>query len=169
MSGRSSNRRGGKGGRGGQNRNNNWRNKTTKKKTIEGYFFYVGSTTSDYEITAEFIINHIKETFKRGNDIAESLRTLEPYDTDQRRPTLKWSKQTDKEEKDRENTQFELQHKAHLEKAMEREHTYKDNQFKAYALLWERCAKAMQNRIRQRKDYKSKIYNQPIELLKAIK
>ena len=35
------------------------------KKTVEDYFFYVGSSKQslDYEITAEFAVNHIKNTF----------------------------------------------------------------------------------------------------------
>ena len=37
----------------------------TSKKTIEDYFFYVGSSkqASDYEITTEYVINHIKKLF----------------------------------------------------------------------------------------------------------
>ena len=37
--------------------------------------FYVGTTkqASDYELSAEFIINYIKRIFTRGNDISESL------------------------------------------------------------------------------------------------
>jgi hypothetical protein len=35
---------------------------------VEDYFFYVGSSkeASDYEITAEFVVNHIKKTFDCG-------------------------------------------------------------------------------------------------------
>lgn len=71
MAGRSPNRRGGRGGRGGRGRGSGT-SINRKKKTIEDYFFYVGSSkqASDYEITAEFVINHIKMTFDRGNDIA---------------------------------------------------------------------------------------------------
>ena len=43
-----------------------------RKKTIKEYYFYVGSSkqASDYETTSEYIINYIKKTFDRGNDIA---------------------------------------------------------------------------------------------------
>eukprot|EP00957_Ditylum_brightwellii_P041654 3154459-Ditylum_brightwellii.AAC.1 len=47
--------------------------------------------------------------------------------------------------------------------------TYEDNLFKAYTLLWERCAKAMQNEIVARKDYESAVYKNPLNLLNAIK
>jgi hypothetical protein len=61
MTGRYGNRRGGRGGRG------RGRTSSTKpaytKKTVEDYFFYVGSSkqASDYEITNEFVVNHIKK------------------------------------------------------------------------------------------------------------
>jgi len=46
---------------------------------------------------------------------------------------------------------------------------YKDNLFKAYALIWERYAKAMQNKLLAQSDYEDEIYNKPIKLLNAIK
>ena len=46
---------------------------------------------------------------------------------------------------------------------------YNDNLFNAYDLIWERCAKAMQNKISDRSDFKTRIYNNPIEVMKAIK
>ena len=75
MTGRYKTRRGGHGGR-GRGRESPTISKT--KKTVEDYFFYVGSSkqASNYEITAEFVVNHIKKDFDRGNDIAEALRTL---------------------------------------------------------------------------------------------
>ena len=170
MAGRSPNRCGGRGGRGGRGRGSGT-SINRKKKTIEDYFFYVGSSkqASDYEITAEFVINHIKMTFDRGNDIAESLKEESSCDTDAWKPALKTSNKSNADEKARENKQFELEYKAELDEAMKRKRTYQDNEYKAYALIWQRCAKAMQNRLLQRKDYQSTIYNNPIQLLKAIK
>ncbi len=76
MTGRHNRNRSGRGGRGNSGRGKPKHQQT--KKTIEDYYFYVGSTkqASDYKTTAEFIINHIKKTFDRGNDIAEALRML---------------------------------------------------------------------------------------------
>jgi len=47
----------------------------SRKKTVKEYYFYVGSSkqASDYETTSEYIINYIKKTFDRGNDIAKAL------------------------------------------------------------------------------------------------
>ena len=85
-------------------------------------------------------------------------------------PTLKSLDEIDDEQvRERKNRQFELQQKDELDEAMKRRQTYNDNLYKAYALLWERCAKSMQNKIQARKDYKTSIFNNPINLLKAIK
>jgi hypothetical protein len=40
---------------------------------------------------------------------------------------------------------------------------------KAYALFWRRCTKGMQNKIEGRTDFRVKIKDNPIELLKEIK
>ena len=63
------------------------------------------------------------------------------------KPTLKASKENDKADKDQENKQFKMEYKAKLDEALKRKRMYNDNLFKAYALIWERCAKAMQNKL----------------------
>ena len=67
-----------------------------KKTSIDNYYFYIGSSklVSDYEITAEFVINHIKKTFNQGNNIAKSLRKLQVQDTTEWEPTLQISDTT---------------------------------------------------------------------------
>ncbi len=169
MTGRYGNRRGGRGGRG------RGRTSSTKpvytKKTVEDYFFYVGSSkqASDYEITNEFVVNHIKKTFDRGNDVSEALRTLVRPDTDAWKPTLKMSVDSDTNIKQREDKQFEMECKAELDQAMKRKRAFEDNTFKAHAPLWERCNKAMQNKIASRSDCESSVFNDPVALLQAIK
>jgi hypothetical protein len=170
MTGRYGNRRGGRCGRG------RGRTSSTKpaytKKTVEDYFLYVGSSNkqaSYNEITNKFVVNHIKKTFDRGNDVAEALRRLVKADTDTRKPTLKISMDADDAIVVREDKQFVMEYKAELDEAMKRKRTYEDNMFKAYALLWERCAKTMQDKIALRSDYDNVVYNDPIALLRAIK
>ena len=70
-------RRSGRGGQGTNNKTHQYK-KITPRKSIEGHYFYVGSSkqASNYELTAQFVINHIKKTFDRGLDIAEALQTL---------------------------------------------------------------------------------------------
>ena len=57
----------GRGGRGWTS----WKDHNTqikKKKTLEDFYFYVGSDkqASDFETTYDFIVNHIKSTYVRG-------------------------------------------------------------------------------------------------------
>jgi hypothetical protein len=92
MTGRYGNRSGDRGGRGRGGTSSTIPAYT--KKTVEDYFFYVGSSkqASDYEITNEFVVNHIKKTFHCDNDVAEALRRLVKADTDTwNKPTLKIS------------------------------------------------------------------------------
>ena len=169
MPGRYGNRNGGRGWGRGRGRGRSIHNKASfTKKTIEDYWFYVGSSkqASDYELTAEFIINHIKKTFDRGNDIAEAIRTLSKADTEVWKPTLKTSTEADQDLKETEDKeQYLMEYKAELDQAMKRTRTYEDNTYKAFALLWERCAKAMQNKLVSRSDYDSVVYNDPIACL----
>jgi hypothetical protein len=180
MSGYNAGRRGGRGGRGYRNNNSNGRgnrnnNKdskaTNKKKTLEDYYFYVGSAkqASNYESAADFIINHIKKEYDRGRDIAESLHELKKPDTDTWMPKLKGSTKKDEEAKATQDTQFKMEYKAKFGEALHMIRIYNDNLVKLYALIWERCNTAMQSCLEQRTDYKSTIYNDPIELLQAIK
>ena len=45
---------------------------------------------------------------------------------------------------------------------------YQENQYKAYGLMWEICAMAMNENIEARKDFEVGIYNNPLELMRAI-
>ena len=62
-----------------------------------------------------------------------------------------------------------MEFKANLQEYIKQATIYKENLFKAYAFLWEKCTKGMQSKIASRKDYETKIYNNPINLLKSIK
>ena len=46
-----------------------------KNKTLKDHFFYVGLNkhASDCGITYEFLLNRIKRTCTRGNDVSETL------------------------------------------------------------------------------------------------
>ena len=131
----------------------------------------MGSTkqASDVEVTANFVINHIKKTYEYGYDISEALRNLKEPDTNLWKTKLQASKSTDAVEKATEDKQFGMDYKAAIDETIRRTRALTGNRFKSYALIWERCAKAMQNKILERSDYESKIYNNPIKLLQAIK
>ena len=142
-----------------------------RKRRIEDYLFYVGTSKQalDFEISSKFIMNYIKHTFKRGNDIVESLQIHSLQQTKQWKVKLEDSIATDKKKRDNKNKQFELEFKANLQEFIKRITTYAENLFKACAFLWEKCAKGMQNKIASREDLETRIYNHPINLLKSIK
>ena len=101
--------------------------KTIKlKKGIIDYHFYIGTNNHslEYKNSSEFIINYIKRTFDRGNDLVEIIRTLKIQDTDKLMPTLKMSIVQDPEMVKRENRQFELEYKAKLDEAIKRVDKY---------------------------------------------
>jgi hypothetical protein len=85
--------RGGRGGGRGRGQGSSIPPKAHTKKTIDDYSFYIGSSkqASDYEVTAEFVINHIKKTFDYGKDIAEALRTLKKPDPESWEPAIQAS------------------------------------------------------------------------------
>eukprot|EP00978_Attheya_sp_CCMP212_P039244 scaffold202497_cov32-Attheya_sp.AAC.1 len=61
-----------------------------------------------------------------------------------------------------------MEFNADYEEFRKRIRMYENNLTKSYALIWERCTKAMQNKIQSRMDFDT-IENDPIELLKAVK
>eukprot|EP00957_Ditylum_brightwellii_P084634 6435960-Ditylum_brightwellii.AAC.1 len=85
------------------------------------------------------------------------------------KPSLKTSKKEDSDKRRREDHEFEILYKTELDEYMQREHIYKEGMIKAYALFWERCAKAMKNKILLLKNYNNQIYNKPISLLEEVK
>ena len=84
-------------------------------------------------------------------------------------PMLKTSNADEQEIVVRKNRQFELECKAKLDEAIKRVDKEDQNLYKAYAFLWEKCSRAMQNKIVGRNDFDRKSYNNPIKLLIAIK
>ena len=168
--GRTNNRRAGR-GRGGRFNNRSNGNGTKKKKTLEDHCFYVGSKkqASDFEVTYEFLVNYIKRTYDRGNDIAEALRNMRLPETNIWKPSLEVSLKTEAEDVKKESRQFELDYKAEYDEYMKRKRTFEDNCYKAYAEIWARCNKAMKAKIESRKDYESNVYNKPVNLLEEIK
>ena len=172
MSGRGRGRTGGHGrhsGRGHDNKKGST-NKTTVK-TVKDYMYYVGSAkqAADYETTTDYLINYVRKTFTFGNDIGTVLETLEEFDITKFKPVLYYSYNDDKEAKDSENRQFEMEFKAEYDAYMRRKQSLETNMSKAYAFLWEQCSKGMQSKIEARSDFNSEVKGNPIELLKAIK
>ena len=166
-------------GRGGQGKPqprsiyNHSPNKENKevKKTLTDWYYHLGSAkhASGYQATTDFLINHIKQDFEYGIDIATAIADAKPLTTEDWKPTLQKSNSTDFETKELENEQYKMEFQADFDIYCKQELIYKNNVVKAYALLWARCAKGMQNKIESRADFEIKIKNNPFVLLEIIK
>ena len=88
-------------------------------------------------MTVDFVINYIKKTFTQGNDIAESLRTLQVKDTTEWEPTLQVSDAVNVMDQERENRQYEIKNISRLNAMTRQSDIYEENLFKAYAVIWE--------------------------------
>ena len=71
------NRKSNRGGRGRshkKNKNKDQKN-TPKRKMLADHIYHVGSAkqASDYMTVTNFIINYMRRTFDKGNDIARAL------------------------------------------------------------------------------------------------
>ena len=145
--------------------------KSETKKTLTDYTYHLGSAkqASDYDLTTQYLVTHVKVTYEYGEDIAYELEELEPIDTEKWRPQLRVSKSKDPEIKAAEKEQFGFEFKTEYSEYRKRIATYNINRIKASALLWQRCTVGMRNKIEARVDYKNKIKDNPIELLKAIR
>lgn len=147
-----------------------------KKKTLTDYVYNIGSSSqaSDYETTTDFVINHIKKTYESGRDIANALETLTPVNTALWRPSLQVSVIPGNDDdavaqRELEDKEFEMIFKNEVSWYGKRMQQYEDNLVKAYALLREQCSPLMWNKIKTSKEFRIKIMDDPIELLKIIK
>ena len=94
----------------------NGKPKPYPKKSLEDYVFYLGSSkhASDYETTAEYLINHIQETYDYGEDIAESLYTLKDVDLSIYKPKMQVSVNKDDKKREAEDKQYEIEFTEHF-------------------------------------------------------
>lgn len=142
-----------------------------KKKTLADYVYYVGSSTqaSDYKSTTDYLINHIREKSLYSNDVGDTLEDQEMIDTDDWKPTLERSTNSDPEDRETENKQYLANYKIEYAEYRDRLKTYENNLASAYSTLWEHCSKTMQTRIKAMASFDARIKKNPIELLKAIR
>ena len=96
-----------------QNHTPNKENKEVKK-TLNDWFYHLGSAklASGYQATTDFLINHIKQEFKYGIDIAMTIANAKPLVTKDWKPTLKKSSSEDPNTKELENKQYKMEFQA---------------------------------------------------------
>eukprot|EP00957_Ditylum_brightwellii_P127680 9736962-Ditylum_brightwellii.AAC.1 len=107
--------------------------------------------------------------FDQGNDIAEALRNFKEPIQSLWEPRLEVSTSVNQATEEIEKRENKIKYKMKVDAYLKRSRTFNNNKFKAYALLWERCGKSMQNKITARTDHESDVYNKPICLAEVIK
>ena len=158
----------------GRGANNQSKNTTTTKSKAEEMLFtpyYAGKQQrATCDTVKDYIVQQIQKTYKYGNDIAVAIDedkdfadktelgnheqiTITPLPSDSAKVT----------------EALLIQYKEELREVNKCWRTYVDNKFKAYAYIFRQCNKAMQTRLENDTDFKSKIKNKPLELLKVIK
>ena len=162
-------------GRGRAGRFNRTRSqqKTESRKTLQDYTYYIGSAkqASDYNTVTKYLINYVRKTYTNGDDIANALDDGTPVDINDWKPTLSISAKDqvkEKQEYEAETEEYKILYKAEVDSWIRRKDTYRSNVGRAYALLYERCNKAMQSKLQSRKDFDT-IKGDPFKLLEAIK
>ena len=119
------------------------------------------------------IEQYVQKTYKHGQDIAELLRELQKKDLTaemQRRQMSTYTAKAEKRVRKIEQEGYDILYTAEVQNYMDRKNTLETNLGRAYALILSTyCNGTMQHHIKEHPDFESKIQNDPIELLKAIK
>ena len=126
-----------------------------------------------YETVKTHIEQYIQKTYKHGQDIAESLRELQKKDLSGVTPVRQMSTYVKVDEerlRKIEQEGYDVLYTAEVQNYMDRKNTLETNLGRAYALILStHCNGMMQHHIEEHPEFDSKIQNDPIELLKAIK
>ena len=129
--------------------------------------------TETYETVKMRMEQYVQKTYKHGQDIAESLRELQKKDLSGEMPVRQMStyvKESEERVRKIEQEGYDVLYTAEVQNYMDRKNTLETNLGRAYALILSTyCNGMMQHRIEEHPDFESKIQNDPIELLKAIK
>jgi hypothetical protein len=122
-----------------------------------------------YQTVKNYILQLVQKSFRNGKDVADSLRKMEKIDMKKNMPTRKISKETGIDKATKQEG-FNMLYKAEIDIYTKRKREFEDNMNKVYSLTFlHHCNKMIQDRITGHPEFKSKIKNDPIALLKAVK
>ncbi len=156
----------------GRGRFNNRNKKTSTKTEMKFYPHTVGTQSQSvtYDTVKDHIVQYVQKTYKNGLDIAESLDKEVMKDLTTLSPVRDVSTNTDDATRQVEQDGFDILYKVNLQEHIKRVQQLEENKTKAYSLIYSNyCNRVMQLRVEEHKDFESKIKNDPIELLKAIR
>ena len=166
----------GRGGRGGRGRGNSSdaKPRNNAAKTPEYKFYPHGygreKQTLSYDSVKDHIIQEVQKTMKNGKDIAETLRKGTMFNIDAKRPSRALSTKSNEDEKKADQVGLDMMYQAEIDTWVLRKAQFEDNLNKTYSLIMSKyCSKAIHERVEAHPEFDTKIIDNPIELLKAIK
>ena len=163
----------GQGGRSNRRWNNNKKKQKQKKSPppkIEFAPHKDGKAQVGYKTVLDTIVQHVQKSYKDGKDVTDSLENEKLVDITVHKPDREISQETDVTAQKLEQDGFDIDYQLEYGQYLDRKKNLETNMHRVYALIVkDYCSKAMQHRVEEHPDYESKIKNDPIELLKAIK
>ena len=112
----------------------------------------------------------VQKTFTDGNDIAQSLEELKLIDLSAEEPKRVISAEADAAKAALEQSGLDIKYQEELRRYLDRKDNLRKGLTKAYALIFSTyCNRTMQYRVEEHPYFDTKIKNDPIALLEAIK
>ena len=124
---------------------------------------------SDHDATSQFIANHEKKTYIRGNGMSEAFRTNVKPHVSKWKPTLEFEESTETVVNTRLNKPHEFKCEMECDAHLKIKDAREKNLHKAYAESWERCTTATKGKLEDSTTFESDVCDNPIMLVKAIK
>jgi hypothetical protein len=155
--------------------NNNYATKeqSIQEPTMKFHPFQPGRPSQrygSYSKVKEQALLYIQSNFKDGHDIAKSLRDEQLVDLSNEMPKPQTSTKKDNNQHEAEQKMFDMITKGEVEKYLTRKDNLCQNQPKAFSVIMQDfCTPDMTREIQTHPDFKSKIEDNPFELLKVVK
>ncbi len=162
------------GTRGNQSTNNRYQrtqrnnyNKPQLKGAIEelksNVYFLGGFKQNDnYNTVTRNIYMYMQRTMDYGDNIVTAVRQKANINFNQMISNLPIVKEVATNNQKLAGQQW-------VQKIIDREGIYEINKTKAFGIIYGQCTRSLQNKLEEQKDYLTKIYNNPIETMAAIK
>ena len=122
------------------------------------YAIRTAKQAGDYNKITNYLILHIRKTYKYGGDITDMIENQEPFNFNSSEPILKIlttvttmdRSPAGKLEVKHENDQYRIEYKAELQLHLKQKCDRHTNQGKAYTFLFGQCTTDQQHRIEAR-------------------
>ena len=124
---------------------------------LNDYKYAIGTAkqAGNYNRITNFLILHIRKTYKNGRDITDAIEKQEPFNFDLSAPKLKISttvETVDTSPKEKleikcENDPYKIEYEAEVQLHLKEKSHYCTNLGKAYTFLFGECTTGLQHRI----------------------